>query len=199
MNKMLDDLIICTRFLSSDGVTRSSRAGVTVRASNGVVQSFVLDNHDMNVSLQMLHEHQPGLFSSLYHVFVGRFLKVINATDFEVFRFHADAWPDFFDESDMPLCYGEEVHREKQADRCLRYSIERLGGLYLTNPTHVACVLLANPPAPRVPVDLVPERLIYKLKKPWLHHPGVARPGEELDALEEYLRLTKEPEPVRVN
>jgi hypothetical protein len=194
----MNELVVASRLMVTSSLNRVSRAGCSMRASDGSVHTVLFDNHDPNVVLLMDSMDEFDVHGRLYHVFVGRYLDRINGKDMEVFRLHGDIWPTSLRSDETPMCFGEEVHRIERLDRITRHSFEHLGGLFITDSTQLSCVLQAGVPPVHCSVDLIPDRTKYKALFPHLPHPGMIRDGNDTDAVEEWIRMTRPPKPVRV-
>jgi hypothetical protein len=176
----MDLLTVCTRISIDSGVTCRSLAGLSIRAHNGFVHTFLLDNRDPNISIQIIGSGDRSQFLAVFHVFVGRYLETLTLKDIEIFRFHGESWPSFLADDDTPSLNGEIIHVAPGPVTTVRHSYEHLGGLYLTDAMHLSANMQAGAATHKLDTRYAPDADEYRRSSPFLPHPGLVRDDTEI-------------------
>lgn len=180
-------LTVCTRVSVGDGVILRSFAGLSVRAHNGYVHTFLFDNRDPNLSVQLLGRGDRSEFLAIFHVFLGEFLKTLTQKDVEIFRFHGDVWPSYLAAEDEPPLHGELIHLAPGQKTTARHSYEHLGGLILTDAMHLSANMQAGAPLHTISARCTPDPEIYRVVAPHLPHPGMFHEDDPAEMIESWL------------
>lgn len=189
------DLVLCTRLTVDDGATCNSHAGLSVRNREGVVRTFLFDNQDHNLAVQVVGRGNQEYFLACFHVFLGNFIEKTHCREVEIFRFHGDSWPSFLDIEDQPRLHGEEIHLDEGPWRTSRHSFEHVSGLYLTDPVQLSCNMQAGGSLHKIGESCVPNAKTYRALNRFLPHPGLVRLGDEAESMEAFLSYEKLSQP----